>query len=216
MTAAATDSLEHLRREAASCRACPLWKNATQTVFGEGPSDAQIMLVGEQPGDREDLAGRPFVGPAGLLLNRALADAGVNRARVYVTNAVKHFKFEPRGKRRLHKRPNAGEIKVCSTRWLLGEIEAVAPQLIVALGATAAQSLAGRPVPVQSNRGEVLELASGLRVLITVHPSALLRLRDEKDKREAYDAFVQDLRSIAQIIAREAGLARPSGMVSTG
>ncbi len=216
MTAAATDSLEHLRREAASCRACPLWKNATQTVFGEGPSDAQIMLVGEQPGDREDLAGRPFVGPAGLLLNRALADAGVNRARVYVTNAVKHFKFEPRGKRRLHKRPNAGEIKVCSTRWLLGEIEAVAPQLIVALGATAAQSLAGRPVPVQSNRGEVLELASGLRVLITVHPSALLRLRDEKDKREAYDAFVQDLRSIAQILAREAGLARPSGMVSTG
>lgn len=185
-------------------------------MFGEGPSDAQIMLVGEQPGDREDLAGRPFVGPAGLLLNRALADAGVNRARVYVTNAVKHFKFEPRGKRRLHKRPNAGEIKVCSTRWLLGEIEAVAPQLIVALGATAAQSLAGRPVPVQSNRGEVLELASGLRVLITVHPSALLRLRDEKDKREAYDAFVQDLRSIAQILAREAGLARPSGMVSTG
>ncbi len=216
MTAAATDSLEHLRREAASCRACPLWKNATQTVFGEGPSDAQIMLVGEQPGDREDLAGRPFVGPAGLLLNRALADAGVNRARVYVTNAVKHFKFEPRGKRRLHKRPNAGEIKVCSNRWLLGEIEAVAPQLIVALGASAAQSLAGRPVPVQSNRGEVLELASGLRVLITVHPSALLRLRDEKDKREAYDAFVQDLRSIAQILAREAGLARPSGMVSTG
>lgn len=216
MTAAATDSLEHLRREAASCRACPLWKNATQTVFGEGPSDAQIMLVGEQPGDREDLAGRPFVGPAGLLLNRALADAGVNRARVYVTNAVKHFKFEPRGKRRLHKRPNAGEIKVCSTRWLLGEIEAVAPQLIVALGATAAQSLAGRPVPVQSNRGEVLELASGLRVLITVHPSSLLRLRDEKDKREAYDAFVQDLRSIAQIIGREAGLARPDRMVSTG
>ena len=133
MTAAATDSLEHLRGEAASCRACPLWKNATQTVFGEGPSDAQIMLVGEQPGDREDLAGRPFVGPAGLLLNRALADAGVDRARVYVTNAVKHFKFEPRGKRRLHKRPNAGEIKVCSTRWLLSEIEAVGPQLIVAL-----------------------------------------------------------------------------------
>ena len=216
MTAAATDSLEHLRREAASCRACPLWKNATQTVFGEGPSDAQIMLVGEQPGDREDLAGRPFVGPAGLLLNRALADAGVNRARVYVTNAVKHFKFEPRGKRRLHKRPNAGEIKVCSTRWLLGEIEAAAPQLIVALGATAAQSLAGRPVPVQSNRGEVLELASGLRVLITVHPSALLRLRDEKDKREAYDAFVQDLRSIAaDFRLRQAGLARPVGMVST-
>ena len=216
MTGAATDSLDHLRREAASCRACLLWKNATQTVFGEGPADAEIMLVGEQPGDREDLAGRPFVGPAGLILDKALADAGVDRALLYVTNAVKHFKFEPRGKRRLHKRPNAGEIKVCSGRWLLGEIEAVAPQLIVALGATAAQSLAGRPVPVQSNRGEVLELASGLRVLITVHPSSILRLRDEKDKREAYDAFVQDLRSIAQIIGREASLARPNRMVSTG
>jgi uracil-DNA glycosylase len=204
MTAAATDSLEHLRREAASCRACPLWENATQTVFGEGPSDAEIMLVGEQPGDREDLAGRPFVGPAGLLLDRALADAGVDRARVYVTNAVKHFKFEPRGKRRLHKRPNAGEIKVCR-RWLIGEIEAVAPHLVVALGATAAQSLAGRPVPVQTNRGAVLDLACGRRVLITVHPSALLRLQDETDKREAYDAFVQDLRSIAQIVGRRTG-----------
>jgi uracil-DNA glycosylase len=133
MTGAATASLERLRCEAASCRACPLWKNATQTVFGEGPSDAEIMLAGEQPGDREDLAGRPFVGPAGLLLNKALADAGVDRARVYVTNAVKHFKCEPRGKRRLHKRPNAGEIKVCSARWLIGEIEAIAPQLVVAL-----------------------------------------------------------------------------------
>lgn len=200
MTAAATDSLGGLRREATSCRACPLWKNATQTVFGEGPSDAEIMLVGEQPGDREDLTGRPFVGPAGLLLDRALADAGVDRARVYVTNAVKHFKFEPRGKRRLHKRPNAGEIKICSSRWLFGEIEVIAPQLIVALGATAAQSLAGRPVPIQSNRGAVLDLPSGLQVLITVHPSALLRLRDDREKREAYDAFVKDLRSIAQIV----------------
>jgi DNA polymerase len=158
------------------------------------------MLVGEQPGDREDLTGRPFVGPAGLLLDRALADAGVDRARVYVTNAVKHFKFEPRGKRRLHKRPNAGEIKICSSRWLFGEIEVIAPQLIVALGATAAQSLAGRPVPIQSNRGAVLDLPSGLQVLITVHPSALLRLRDDREKREAYDAFVKDLRSIAQIV----------------
>jgi uracil-DNA glycosylase len=200
MTAAATVSLDHLRREAASCRACPLWKNATQTVFGEGPSDADIVFVGEQPGDREDLAGRPFVGPAGLILDRAMAEAGVDRARAYVTNAVKHFKFEPRGKRRLHKRPNAGEIKVCK-RWLLGEIEVIAPELIVALGATAAQSLAGRAVPIQSNRGAVLELASGLRVLITVHPSALLRMEDEKDRREAYDAFVRDLRSIAQVLA---------------
>ena len=200
MAGAATGSLDDLRREAASCRACPLWKNATQTVFGEGPSDAEIMLVGEQPGDREDLTGHPFVGPAGLILDRALADAGIDRARVYVTNAVKHFKFEPRGKRRLHKRPNAGEIKVCSTRWLFGEIEAITPQLVVALGATAAQSLVGRPVPILSNRGEVLDLPSGLQVLITVHPSALLRLRDEDERRAAYEAFVGDLRSVARIV----------------
>ncbi len=215
MTATETEGLDHLRREAASCRACPLWKDATQTVFGEGPSNAEIMLVGEQPGDREDLAGRPFVGPAGQLLDKAFADAGVDRARVYVTNAVKHFKFVPRGKRRLHKRPNAGEIKVCR-RWLFGEIEVVAPQLVVALGATAAQSLAGRAVPIQSNRGAVLDLANGSQVLITIHPSALLRLRDEKDKREAYDAFVKDLRSIAQIVGPRAGLARADSIVSTG
>ena len=204
MAGAATGSLDDLRREAASCRACPLWKNATQTVFGEGPSDAEIMLVGEQPGGREDLTGHPFVGPAGLILDRALADAGIDRARVYVTNAVKHFKFEPRGKRRLHKRPNAGEIKVCSTRWLFGEIEAITPQLVVALGATAAQSLVGRPVPILSNRGEVLDLPSGLQVLITVHPSALLRLRDEHERRDAYEAFVGDLALIANSLKRVA------------
>jgi uracil-DNA glycosylase len=215
MTAAATDSLDRLRRESASCRACPLWKNATQTVFGEGPSDAEIILVGEQPGVREDLAGRPFVGPAGLLLDRALAEAGIDRARVYVTNAVKHFKYEPRGKRRLHKRPNAGEIKACR-RWILSEIEALAPKLIVALGATAAQSLVGRLVPVENNRGAVLDLASGLRVLITVHPSALLRLPDENDKREAYGAFVRDLSSIPQIVARRTRLEPPDRVVSTG
>ena len=205
MAGAATGNLDDLRREAASCRACPLWKNATQTVFGEGPSDAEIMLVGEQPGDREDLTGHPFVGPAGLILDRALADAGIDRARVYVTNAVKHFKFEPRGKRRLHKRPNAGEIKVCSTRWLFGEIEAITPQIVVALGATAAQSLVGRPVPILSNRGEVLDLPSGLQVLITVHPSALLRLRDEDERRAAYEAFVGDLRSVARIVGLDVG-----------
>ena len=152
MSTDAASTLDDLRNEAASCRACPLWKGATQTVFGEGPVDAGIMFVGEQPGDREDLAGRPFVGPAGLLFDRALAQAGLDRAQVCVTNAVKHFKFEPRGKRRLHKRPNAGEISVCK-RWLLGEIETVKPQLVVALGATAAQSLAGRPIGVQANRG---------------------------------------------------------------
>jgi uracil-DNA glycosylase len=212
MTADRTDKLDNLRREAASRRACPLWKNATQTVFGEGPADAQIMFVGEQPGDREDLAGHPFVGPAGLLLGKALEEAGIDRARVYVTNAVKHFKFEPRGKRRLHKRPNAGEINACR-RWLLGEIEAIGPQLIVALGATAAQSLAARPIPVQSNRGAVLDL-SGLRVLITIHPSALLRLRDEEDKRSQYESFVKDLRTIEQTVRPSAGRAPPGVRVA--
>jgi uracil-DNA glycosylase family protein len=208
MTAERISGLESLRREAASCRACPLWKDATQTVFGEGPADAEIMLVGEQPGDREDVRGRPFVGPAGLLLDKALTEAGIDRTRVFVTNAVKHFKFEPRGKRRLHKRPNAGEIKVCR-RWLLGEIEAIRPRLVVALGATAAQSLAGRPIPIQSNRGAVLDLPSELRVLITIHPSALLRLRDEEEKRSGYDGFVHDLRAIKQIAATPAKRPRP-------
>jgi len=206
MTAEGTESLERLRLEAGSCQACQLWKNATQTVFGEGPPDAKIILVGEQPGDREDLAGRPFVGPAGQLLDKALAEAGVDRAGVYVTNAVKHFKFEPRGKRRLHKRPNAGEISVCR-RWLLGEIEAIRPELVVALGATAAQSLVERPVPIQSNRGAVLDLANGLRVLITVHPSALLRLREDSVRRSAYDGFVRDLALIAKFLKRPEGVA---------
>jgi DNA polymerase len=193
-----SEKIDSLRREAASCRACPLWKDATQTVFGEGPPDAEIMLVGEQPGDREDREGRPFVGPAGLLLDRALADAGVDRTRAYVTNAVKHFKFEPRGKRRLHKRPNASEIRICR-RWLFDEIEAIGPRLIVALGATAAQGLTGRAIPVQSNRGAVLDAANGLRVFVTIHPSALLRLQDEEEKRSAYASFVNDLRLIEQL-----------------
>jgi len=152
------------------------------------------MFVGEQPGDREDREGRPFVGPAGLLLDKALVEAGVDRSRVYVTNAVKHFKFEQRGKRRLHKRPNAGEIKICR-HWLFDEIEAVNPRLIVALGATAAQGLTGRAIPVQSNRGAVLNATNGSRVFITIHPSALLRLQDEEEKRSGYASFVSDLRS---------------------
>jgi uracil-DNA glycosylase len=199
-----SDQIDNLRREAASCRACPLWKNSTQTVFGEGPPDAKIMFVGEQPGDREDREGRPFVGPAGLLLDRALAEAGVNRRRIYVTNAVKHFKFEPRGKRRLHKRPNASEIKICR-RWLFDEIQAIGPRLIVALGATAAQSLTGRAIPVQSNRGAVLDAANGLRVFVTIHPSALLRLQDDEEKRSAYASFVNDLRSIEEVAEGSAG-----------
>jgi uracil-DNA glycosylase family protein len=201
------DRLDRLRREAASCQACPLWKDATQTVFGEGPPDAEIMFVGEQPGDREDREGRPFVGPAGLLLDRALAEAGVDRRRVYVTNTVKHFKFEPRGKRRLHKRPNASEIKICR-RWLFEEIQAIGPRLIVALGATAAQGLAGRAIPVQSNRGAVLDVANGLRVLVTIHPSALLRLQGEEEKRSAYASFLSDLRSIERLAELSTGNAK--------
>ena len=205
----ANDKIESLRREAASCQACPLWKDATQTVFGEGPPDAEIMFVGEQPGDREDREGRPFVGPAGLLLDKALVEAGVDRSRVYVTNAVKHFKFEQRGKRRLHKRPNAGEIKICR-HWLFDEIEAVNPRLIVALGATAAQGLTGRAIPVQSNRGAVLNATNGSRVFITIHPSALLRLQDEEEKRSGYASFVSDLRSIEQAIESPTDEARSS------
>jgi uracil-DNA glycosylase len=204
------DKLDSLRHEAASCRACPLWKNATQTVFGEGTADAEIMFVGEQPGDKEDLLGRPFVGPAGLLLDRALAEAGVDRGHVYVTNAVKHFKFEPRGRRRLHKRPNASEIKICR-RWMAEEIQVIHPRLIVALGATAAQGLAERGIPVQSNRGKVFDVANGLRVLITIHPSALLRLQDEEERHSAYASFVNDLRSVERL-AQASGSQVKSGV----
>ena len=171
------------------------------------------MLVGEQPGDREDREGRPFVGPAGLLLDRALAEAGVDRATVYVTNAVKHFKFEPRGKRRLHKRPNASEIKICR-RWLFDELEVVRPRLVVALGATAAQGLMGRAIPVGANRGAVLDAANGLRVFVTIHPSALLRLQDEEDRRSAYASFVNDLRSAERLAKVLAGQAK-AGAIPT-
>jgi uracil-DNA glycosylase len=195
----ARGKLDALSRRAASCQACPLWKDATQTVFGEGPPNADVMFVGEQPGDREDREGRPFVGPAGLLLDKALVEAGLDRKRIYVTNAVKHFKFELRGKRRLHKRPNTSEIKICR-RWLFGEIEAVSPRLIVALGATAAHGLTGRATAVQSNRGSVLTVDKGLRVFMTIHPSALLRLQDEEEKRSGYQSFVNDLRSIERLL----------------
>lgn len=195
----ARGKLEELRREAESCQACPLWKDATQAVFGEGPPNAVVIFVGEQPGDREDREGRPFVGPAGALLDAALAEAGVDRKRVYVTNAVKHFKFEPRGKRRLHKRPNVSEIRICR-RWLFEEIDAINPRLVVALGGTAAQALTGRAIPVQSNRGSVLIADNGLRVLITNHPSALLRLQDLEEKRSGYMSFVNDLRSINKLL----------------
>jgi uracil-DNA glycosylase family protein len=195
----ASGKLDALSRRAASCQACPLWKDATQTVFGEGPPNADVMFVGEQPGDREDREGRPFVGPAGLLLDKALVEAGLDRKRIYVTNAVKHFKLEQRGKRRLHKRPNASEIKICR-RWLFDEIEAVSPRLIVALGATAAHGLTGRATAVQSNRGSVLTVDKGLRVFMTIHPSALLRLQDDEEKRSGYQSFVNDLRPIERLL----------------
>jgi DNA polymerase len=196
-------SLSALRKAENECRRCPLYKNATQAVPGEGPVRARIMLVGEQPGDKEDLAGKPFVGPAGRVLDHALADAGLPRDETFVTNAVKHFKFEPRGKRRLHKKPNAYEIERCKW-WLDQERAIVQPQLIVALGATAARSLMGRQVAIGKVRGEVFALADGTQLLVTIHPSALLRIQEETDKREAYTAFVKDLKVAARTVFRKA------------
>jgi DNA polymerase len=187
----AGESIEALRKAAVTCRACSLWKNATQTVFGEGPAHAPIMLIGEQPGDQEDLAGHPFVGPAGGLLERALAAVDVPREQVYVTNAVKHFKFELRGKRRLHKKPLDAEIAACHD-WLRREIELIGPTLLVALGATAARSILGRATPIMVNRGRLHEYAPGISLLITVHPSFLLRV-PEQDKDNEYRRFVTDL-----------------------
>ena len=193
--------LHLLRDAAANCRACPLWRNATCTVFGEGPENARIVVVGEQPGDQEDRSGKPFVGPAGQLFNRALAEARIDRNALYVTNAVKHFKWEPRGKRRLHQKPNAKEIVACRP-WLEAELAAITPELIVCLGATAAQSVMQRPVRVLSERGQILPTAFGAKALITVHPSSLLRLTPEQDPAGAFSRFVEDLRAIAAVIAR--------------
>jgi DNA polymerase len=194
---AARRSLTRLIEDAQDCRRCPLYRHATQTVFGEGPADAAVMLVGEQPGDQEDRQGRPFVGPAGKMLDRALADAGIDRTRVYVTNAVKHFKFEPRGKKRLHKKPNAGEIEACRW-WLDQELALIKPALTVALGATAARALAGRPIAIGTSRGKLIELRDGVTGLVTIHPSFLLRMPDPELKAQEYRRFIQDLRLIAK------------------
>jgi DNA polymerase len=191
------NDLETLREEAASCRACPLWKNATQTVFGEGPAHAKIVLVGEQPGDKEDLAGHPFVGPAGQMLDRALEEAGVDRRKVYVTNAVKHFKFVPRGKIRLHQKPATPEIRACR-QWYERELAAIKPQLVVAMGATAAQCVFGKVTPINKNRGRLIDLDEGVEALVTVHPSYLLRLPDEESKEREYRRFVDDLKLVAE------------------
>ncbi len=189
-----------LRDEASACRRCPLWQPATQTVFGEGPVDAEMMVVGEQPGDQEDLAGRPFVGPAGQVFDRAMAAAEIDRTRVYVTNAVKHFKFEPRGKRRIHSKPVAGEIDACRW-WIEHERGIIRPKMTIALGATAARSLLGRTVTIGRERGRVVPLADGGAGWITVHPSYLLRLPDKAQAEDEFARFVEDLRQAAAQIA---------------
>jgi len=186
-----------VREQAKHCERCPLYRNATQTVFGEGPSDAPLVFVGEKPGDQEDLAGRPFVGPAGQMFDRALAEAGIDRTRVYVTNAVKHFKFEPRGKRRIHQKPNNNEIDACRW-WLDRELGLIKPRFTVALGATAARSLTGRDTTISRSRGKLMTLREGVEGFITVHPSFLLRLPDEAAKAAEYKKFVADLKLIAQ------------------
>ena len=194
---------ETLREEAAGCTRCHLYKDATQTVFGEGRVSAQLVLVGEQPGDQEDLAGRPFVGPAGQMLDRALADAGVDRATTYVTNAVKHFKFEQRGKRRIHSKPNGPEIEAC--RWWIDQERAlIRPPVTVAMGATAARSLLHKVVTISGTRGRPLKLEDGGECWVTIHPSYLLRLQHKADKEREYAQFVEDLR---QANARVAALA---------
>jgi DNA polymerase len=196
------DSLSSLREEAAGCRACHLWKDATQTVFGEGPAHAQVMLVGEQPGDKEDLAGKPFVGPAGQMLDRALKEVGVDRKKIYVTNAVKHFKFVPRGKIRLHQKPNTPEIRACGP-WYERELAAVNPTLVVAMGATAAQSVFGKITPINKNRGRLIDMGDGRKALVTVHPSYLLRLPDEDARAGEYERFIDDLKIVAAQLHRD-------------
>lgn len=198
-----TRDLAKLRAAAAGCRACPLWRTGTQTVFGEGPARARVLLVGEQPGDQEDRAGHPFVGPAGGLLDRALEEAGIDRGTLFVTNAVKHFKWVARGKRRLHEKPATLELAACRP-WLESEVRAVRPELIVCLGATAARSVVGRVVRVLTERGQRLPTEFGVEALITVHPSALLRLRDRTEADAAFAALVRDLELIRDQPRRKA------------
>lgn len=195
----ATSALNELAAEAAHCTRCELYRYATQVVFGEGPVGASLMFVGEQPGDKEDISGHPFVGPAGHIFDQALAQSGINRSDVYVTNAVKHFKHEQRGKRRLHKSPNRGEVQACRW-WLDRELTLIKPRLLVALGVTAAHELLGKPVVLSRSRGQVLSF-SGHRLTMTMHPSAILRLKNEADRQSAFDSFVADIRFAAQAVA---------------
>jgi uracil-DNA glycosylase len=197
----AKPSVASLRRAIPDCRACDLYKRGTQAVFGAGRARARVMLVGEQPGNDEDLTGLPFVGPAGRELDRGLEAAGVDRKEVWVTNVVKHFKWEPRGKRRIHKKPNAAEINACFP-WLEAELRVIRPEVLVCLGATAAQTIMGRSFRVTRQRGEILTSPFGIDVLATIHPSAILRARTDGDRRREREGFIEDLRVVARAIAR--------------
>ena len=191
------ESIDELRARAKHCKACDLWRNATQTVFGEGAKHPKIMFVGEQPGDQEDLQGRPFVGPAGKLLDSALEEAGIDREKTYITNAVKHFKWEPRGKRRIHKKPSGSEITACRP-WLDAEIAALRPEVIACLGATAAQALLGREFRVTQHRGEIMKSSLAPYIMATVHPSSILRAPDEETRRSEMQSFIADLKKLTK------------------
>jgi uracil-DNA glycosylase len=192
-------TLPKLREAAAGCKACPLWKTGTQTVFGEGAPHAKVLFVGEQPGDKEDLAGKPFVGPAGRILDKGLEAAGIDRSEVYVTNAVKHFKWEPRGKRRIHKKPNQLEITACRP-WLDAEIQVVKPEVVVCLGATAAQALLGKQFKVTQTRGELIRHELAPYILATVHPSSILRAQDDQSRHDEMAKFIDDLKQVAKAL----------------
>lgn len=192
-------TLEKLRVAAAGCTACPLWKTGTQTVFGEGSKHAKVIFIGEQPGNDEDLTGKPFVGPAGKLLDRAMEEADINRDDVYVTNVVKHFKWEPKGKRRIHKKPNGREIAACRP-WLDAEIDLLQPEVVVCLGASAAQTLLGKGFRVSVQRGEFVDSPLAKHVMATVHPSSILRAPDDEMRREEMKRFVEDLKKVAKVI----------------
>ena len=198
-------TLPKLREASSGCKACDLWRSGTQTVFGEGAVESEVMFVGEQPGDQEDLQGRPFVGPAGSVLDEGMVEAGIDRTKAYVTNAVKHFKWEPRGKRRIHQKPNAAEMAACRP-WLEAELAVVRPRVLVALGATAAQSLLGKQFRVTKQRGIPIESDIAPHVLATVHPSSILRAPDEAARRQAYADFVADLREVARLLPESARL----------
>ena len=192
-------TIPKLQAAAKGCRACDLWKTGTQTVFGEGSPHARVLFVGEQPGDKEDLAGKPFVGSAGALLDKAFVAAGIDRKETYVTNAVKHFKWEPRGKRRIHKKPNSMEIAACRP-WLDAEIEVLRPDVIVCLGATAAQTLLGKSFRVTQHRGELIESPDGLRIVATVHPSSILRASTDEARHDEMQRFIQDLKQVRAVL----------------